>query len=111
MSHKKTPFAPATGSARKRSQSKVRPERSSASFRAKAAFRVGDLIAEKVSGRAGRVTADLTEDLTYEPGSYECYLGHGYLVVRHRSEIEERPLARNDKHSEPAEGTRNDHEK
>ena len=55
------------------------------------AFRVGALIVEKSSGQPGRITADLTQNLTYEPGSYECDLGHGYLVVRHRSEIEEMP--------------------
>ena len=38
MSVEKTPFAPATGSAREPSKSEVCPERSSASFRAEAAL-------------------------------------------------------------------------
>jgi hypothetical protein len=51
----------------------------------------GAKIVEKASGQTGRITADLTANLTYEPGSYECDLGHGYLVVRHCTEIEEVP--------------------
>lgn len=41
----------------------------------------------EANGESGVVIRSLADDLTYDPGSYECDLGHGYLVVRHESEI------------------------
>ncbi len=58
------------------------------------AFRVGARIVEKASGQPGQITHDYTENLTYPPHSYGCDLGHGYIVVRHRSEIEGMPNVR-----------------
>lgn len=52
----------------------------------KKVFTAGDEIAT-VDGRRGVVVRSLADDLTFPPGSYECDLGHGYLVVRHKSEI------------------------
>lgn len=97
MKKKKVKSAPRSGSARDGNPRKAEAKKTSRCSARKAAFRAGDTIAEKISGQPGVIIADLEDNLTFEHGSYECDLGHGYFVVRHRSEIERRPLARNEK--------------